>query len=188
MTGCRGLDKSGSGQGCSKRGNEPSDSIKSRKFFKWLGNSQHLSNDSTAWIWAAGWRNQLSLKSVRLLRTDRYCKAKCSILLLFAANAPKKIAKECVMSSSVFWVITQRKVVWNTFWEYLSAPFFKGQADPSWPLKTGPTGSTEMSVSHHLTPRNNPEDGIMQFNRGGSLRTRKICKSIPTASSPFMME
>ena len=29
----------------------------------------------------------------------------------------------------------------------------------SWPLKIGPTGSPETSVSNHLTPRNNSEDG-----------------------------
>jgi hypothetical protein len=30
----------------------------------------------------------------------------------------------------------------------------------------------ETSVLSQLTPRNNPEDGIIQFMRGGSLRSR----------------
>jgi hypothetical protein len=32
--------------------------------------------------------------------------------------------------------------------------------------------SPETSVSNHLTPHNNPEDGRIQFNRGASLRSR----------------
>jgi hypothetical protein len=32
--------------------------------------------------------------------------------------------------------------------------------------------SPETSVSNHVTPRNNPEDGRIQFNRGRSLRLR----------------
>ena len=32
--------------------------------------------------------------------------------------------------------------------------------------------SSEMSVSNYLITRNNPEDGRIQFNRGGSLRSR----------------
>jgi hypothetical protein len=44
-------------------------------------------------------------------------------------------------------------------------------------LKMGPIGSPETSVSNHPTPRNNPEGGISQFNRGGSLLSRRcrIC-------------
>ena len=38
----------------------------------------------------------------------------------------------------------------------------------------GPIASPETSVSNHLTPRNNPEDGRIQFNRGGSLRSRQV--------------
>ena len=48
----------------------------------------------------------------------------------------------------------------------------------SWPLKMGLTGNPETSVSNHLTPRSNPEDGIIQLNRVGGrgvrLRYRKI--------------
>ena len=42
------------------------------------------------------------------------------------------------------------------------------------PLKLGPTGRSETSVSRHLTPRNNPEDGRIRFNRGGSLRSGTV--------------
>jgi hypothetical protein len=40
--------------------------------------------------------------------------------------------------------------------------------------EAGPAGSSETSVSHHLTPRNNREDGRVQFNHGGSLRYRIV--------------
>jgi hypothetical protein len=39
-------------------------------------------------------------------------------------------------------------------------------------LKMIPIGITEKSVLNHLTPRNNHEDGSIQFNRGGSLKIR----------------
>jgi hypothetical protein len=37
----------------------------------------------------------------------------------------------------------------------------------------GPIGSPETSVLNQFTPRNNPEDGRIQFNSSGSLRGRK---------------
>jgi hypothetical protein len=37
----------------------------------------------------------------------------------------------------------------------------------------GPKGNPETSVSDHLALHNNPEDGRIQFNRGGSLRSPK---------------
>ena len=55
-------------------------------------------------------------------------------------------------------------------------PTFKGEAFQdvsswtSWPLKMGPIDTPETSVWNHLTARSNPEDGRIQFNRGGSLR------------------
>ena len=56
-------------------------------------------------------------------------------------------------------------------------PIFNGQADlPSWTawhLNIGLIRSPETSVSNLLTPRNNPEDGRLHFNSGGSLRSRK---------------
>ena len=36
---------------------------------------------------------------------------------------------------------------------------------------TDRTASPETSVPNHLTPRNNPEDEIIQFNRGRNLRS-----------------
>ena len=55
-------------------------------------------------------------------------------------------------------------------------PTFKGQAVQGGgqldPWKVGTIGSPETSVSRHLTPRNKPEDGRTEFNRGGSLRPR----------------
>ena len=55
-------------------------------------------------------------------------------------------------------------------------PIFKGQTKKkagdlklsSW--RTCP----EMSVSNHPTPRNNPEDGRIQFNRGGSQSSQTV--------------
>jgi hypothetical protein len=38
----------------------------------------------------------------------------------------------------------------------------------------GPTDSPETSVSGCLTPHSNPENGIIQFNCGGSLRSRIV--------------
>jgi hypothetical protein len=35
-------------------------------------------------------------------------------------------------------------------------------------------GSPETSVSNHRTPHNNPEDGRINFNRGGSLLSLKF--------------
>jgi hypothetical protein len=40
----------------------------------------------------------------------------------------------------------------------------------SWPLKIRTIGSPETSVSNHLTPRNNSEDGIIESKRGESLQ------------------
>ena len=50
---------------------------------------------------------------------------------------------------------------------------FMGQASwTPWPLKMGQIGSPETSVLHQLKPRNNPEEGIVYFNRRGSQRRR----------------
>jgi hypothetical protein len=38
----------------------------------------------------------------------------------------------------------------------------------------GSIGSSETSVLNHRTPRNNPEDGWTQLNRGGDLRSRNV--------------
>jgi hypothetical protein len=64
------------------------------------------------------------------------------------------------------------------FRNYLPLPSLKFKLSkkeaPAWPLKKGPIGSPETSVSNHLTPRNNPEDVKIQYNRGGDLRSRKL--------------
>jgi hypothetical protein len=44
------------------------------------------------------------------------------------------------------------------------------------PFNMGPTGSPETSVLNQRTPSNNPEDGIIHFNRGGSLRSQVVRK------------
>jgi hypothetical protein len=65
-------------------------------------------------------------------------------------------------------------------------PIFKGQAAQEavqaspwtvsssltdWPLKMGPIWSPETSVPNQPTLRNIPEDGRIQVNRSGSLRS-----------------
>ena len=42
-----------------------------------------------------------------------------------------------------------------------------------WPLDMVPISSTATLISNHLTPRINPEDGIIQFNSGGCVRSRR---------------
>jgi hypothetical protein len=79
----------------------------------------------------------------------------------------------------VLLVVTQREMILiQTFRDYVSVPsslinlselpFFD-----SLTLETGPTGISETSVPNHLTLRYNPEDGRFNFNRSGSLRSRK---------------
>jgi hypothetical protein len=43
------------------------------------------------------------------------------------------------------------------------------EADVSRPVKISPIGGPETSVSNHLTLRNKPEDGRIQFNRRRSI-------------------
>ena len=47
----------------------------------------------------------------------------------------------------------------------------------------GLIGSPKTSVSTHLMPRNNPEDQRIQFNSGGSLRSRTVKSNIRSMSS-----
>jgi hypothetical protein len=66
-------------------------------------------------------------------------------------------------------------VVWNRRFGTTCRPHLLGSRCLSWtawPLKKGPICSPETSVSNHFTPCNNPEDGRIQFNRGGSLTSR----------------
>jgi hypothetical protein len=80
--------------------------------------------------------------------------------------------RACNRNSSVFWVTTRHKVVWNRRFGTIG-PIFKGQAvltlgqlEPWW---WEPKGSPETSVSNHLTPRNCPENGTIQVTRDGVL-------------------
>ena len=45
----------------------------------------------------------------------------------------------------------------------------KREKNTAKPLKIGSIGGPEKSVLNHLTPHNNPENGRIQFNRGGSV-------------------
>jgi hypothetical protein len=69
------------------------------------------------------------------------------------------------MKFSVFWVITQREVVWNRRFgtTFLSHP--QGSSSlTAWLLKVEPICGPETSVSNHLTLHNNPQDGRQDFN------------------------
>ena len=39
--------------------------------------------------------------------------------------------------------------------------------------------SPETSILNQITPRNNSEEGIIKFNRDGSLRPRRIYRGFP---------
>ena len=52
----------------------------------------------------------------------------------------------------------------------------------SWPLKIRTICSPETSVSNHLTPRNNSEDGIIEFKRGGCLQFSRVRFCLRTMS------
>ena len=52
-------------------------------------------------------------------------------------------------------------------------PIFKGHAvqEEAWPLMMRTIGRLETSVLNRFTPRNNSEDGRIDFNSGGVLRS-----------------
>jgi hypothetical protein len=50
----------------------------------------------------------------------------------------------------------------------------------------GRTGSPETSVSSHIMPRNNPEDGRIQFYCGGKLQSRNYYRSDTINTSPTL--
>ena len=82
-------------------------------------------------------------------------------------------------SSSIFWVTVRRKMVWNrrfgtTYRSYLQGSICPLSSSTTWPMKMGSTDSPETPISNHLTPRNHPEYGRIQFNCGGSLSSHKI--------------
>ena len=80
------------------------------------------------------------------------------------------------MNTSIFSVISRSKVVWNRCFGTNYRSHLQGSSCPR-SLKMEQIGSPETSVSNHLTPRNSPEGGRIQFNRGRSLLSRK-CKVI----------
>jgi hypothetical protein len=55
------------------------------------------------------------------------------------------------MKFTVFWVVTQRKVIGIIYRSHLQG-----------------SSSSETSLPNHFTLRNNPEDGILHFKRGGT--------------------
>jgi hypothetical protein len=76
-------------------------------------------------------------------------------------------------STNAFWVMKQRKAVLNRrLWiNYVSSLQGSSFFLYNLTLEDG-THNSETSVSYHLTPPSNPEDGRILFNRGGSLRSR----------------
>ena len=104
------------------------------------------------------------------------------------------------MNSSIFWVITRRKVVWNRRFRTTSRvpssriKLSKMKKETSsctvWHLKIRPIGSPETSVSNHFTPRNNPEVRGIRFKRGRNPVPRKVInvfaltRRMPTLSCP----
>jgi hypothetical protein len=87
----------------------------------------------------------------------------------------KSMLLEHFSNSSVLWVITWRKVVWNRRFGTIYRSHLQGSRCPrrmtSWPWKMTLTCSPETSVSKHLTPHNNAKNGRIDFNSGGSLRS-----------------
>jgi hypothetical protein len=68
-------------------------------------------------------------------------------------------------------VVLKIRSPFQKVWEALFYSIAIYAVRPTWPLKTGPICSSETSILNQLTPRNNPEDGRIQFNRGGSPRS-----------------
>ena len=78
-----------------------------------------------------------------------------------------------LLHSSLFWIVMQRKLVYNRRF---------GTTYPS-PVKMGPIGSPVTLALNQYTLCNNPEDGRIQFNRSGSLRSRN-CLLVNTSYHP----
>jgi hypothetical protein len=71
----------------------------------------------------------------------------------FHVWVPEQVLK---VNSSVFWVVTQCKVVWYRHFGTTFGSIFKGKACwTAWPLKVGRIGCPETSVSNKLMLRNN---------------------------------
>jgi hypothetical protein len=73
--------------------------------------------------------------------------------------------RDCRLSSRFNWILLFSWLLRGIRWfkTYVSGLpiglIFKVQATTVWFLKMGPICSPETSLLHHLTPRNNPEDG-----------------------------
>ena len=86
-----------------------------------------------------------------------------------------RIAVRFQVISSVFWVITQHRLVkhWRfgtTCRSHLYGSNVKGV--DTWPMKMGPTGCPETSVLNQTTLPYSPENRRIQVNRSGNLRSR----------------
>jgi hypothetical protein len=71
------------------------------------------------------------------------------------------------MNYSVFLIVNRREVFRNRRFGTLYLPHLQGSSfSDSLILKVEQIGSSETSVSNHLTPRDNPEEGETEFNSG----------------------
>jgi hypothetical protein len=99
----------------------------------------------------------VSCHSVWIYRRNKITSADLNRSRAFGIVACNPVARSQAsttveLDSSIFWVVTRRKVVWNRRFGTTYLSLLKGS------LKMGPIGSLETSVSNHLTPCNNPED------------------------------
>jgi hypothetical protein len=80
------------------------------------------------------------------------------------------------LNAFVFWAVTQRMLVYNRRFGITNRFHLQGSSAEldRWRRDIG---DTETSVMNQLTLRNNPEDGVIQFNRAKSQRSRKVLSS-----------
>ena len=71
-----------------------------------------------------------------------------------------------LLTSSIFWVVTQRKAVRYRRFGTTCLPFLRVKLSKkiAWSLKIGPTGSPETSVSNSLALCNNSEEGRLYID------------------------
>ena len=118
--------------------------------------------------WEKSWKSQWRQSVIRLgyeaviSRVDFWCGATWSVrserLLYNTLEGP---------FSSVFLVITQRSLVKHGRFGRTYCSHLERSS-----LKMGLVGCPETSVLNHTSLRNNPEDGIIQANPSGGLRSR----------------
>ena len=136
--------------------------------YMFLRRTTNISEESTAWILGTNLNNSYLNCQLHGVSNQN------ATILIFTAVRTSHLTvwnkthdKVIQLNYSVFWVITRGKVVWNR-------RFGTTYSVPSCPLKMGPIDSPKTSVLNHLTPHDNPEDGRIQFDRGGSLRSREV--------------